>query len=78
MAKSARSVVIILGTMRMAILSLPAMFALSLSAGRAMNMKGRMEISLALSARPGTRGTKVIGDKVCCIIQCNFQYSLSI
>jgi len=72
-AKSARSVVIILGTMWMATPSVLAMFVLSLSAGPAMNMKGRMEISLALSARPGTRDTKVSEDQ---IVVC--QYYLSI
>lgn len=72
-AKSARSVVIILRTMWMAVPSLLAMFVLSLSAGRAMNMKGRMEISLALNARPGTRDTKVSEDKI--LVS---QYSLSI
>lgn len=48
----------------MAIRSLLAMFVLSPSAGLAMSMKERMEISLALSARPGTRGTKVSEDKI--------------
>lgn len=39
--------------------SLHAMFVLSLSAGLAMSMKGRMGTSLALSVKPATRGTKV-------------------
>jgi hypothetical protein len=39
--------------------SLLAMFALSLCAGHAMSMKGRMGTSLVLSAKPGTRDTKV-------------------
>lgn len=38
---------------------LPATFALFLFAGLAMNTRGRMEISLALNAKPDIRGTKV-------------------
>lgn len=54
--------------MRMAILSLLAMFVLSLSAGLAMSMKGRMGISLALSAKLGTRGIKVNEANLDCVI----------
>lgn len=39
--------------------SLPATIALFLFAGLAMNTRGRMEISLALNAKPDIRGTKV-------------------
>jgi len=52
-------VVMVLGRMWMVNLSLRAMFVLSLYADLVMSMKGRMGISLAPSAKPGTRGTKV-------------------
>lgn len=47
--------------------SLRAMFVLSLSAGLAMSMRGRMEISLAPSAKLGTRGTKVNEANLKCV-----------
>jgi len=49
----------VLGRMWMVNPSLLAMCVLSLYADLAMSMKGRMGISLAPSAKPGIRGTKV-------------------
>lgn len=56
--------------------SLRAMFALSLSAGLAMSMKGRMGINLAPSAKPGTRGTRVNEANLDSVMSCvNFHCS---
>lgn len=48
--------------------SLRATFVLSLSAGLAMSMRGRMGINLAPSAKPGTRGTRVNETNLDCVI----------